>query len=150
MISVGATHWATILDNIKNIHEYFDFNNEPEAVITSYPSSVDFFLGPLETITMANVISSIPPRAITDALMSVYSTAASLISVGWLHPTKLRREYEMFWANPDSMCFMWISSLFSVLNVLVGVATAPRQDIPAFSPQNFSSLMLGLELANVS
>lgn len=140
---VGATHWATILGNIKGIHKYLDSDNELEEEFDAPdPNNVDFLLGPIDTITMADVLSFIPPRAITDTLMSVYFDAGKLIVVSWLHTTKFRREYEAFWANPDSMSFIWISSLFSILSIAARVAIARQQEISGFPPEDFSPLFL--------
>lgn len=142
MIYVGATHWATILENIKDIHEYLDSSNGVQSdPITPSENRSDFFLGPLNTITMADVLSSIPRRDITDNLMSVYFTMGRAIAVSWLHTTKFRREYEAFWNKPNSMSFMWLSTLFSALSIAATVATTRGKDISGVSVEMLDPVM---------
>jgi len=143
MVYVGATHWATILEQISDIQGYFDSSKDDveDKSFTTYPSNVEFFLGTPNKVTIADVLTWLPPREITDNLMSFYFTTANLIAVSWLHTTNFRREYEAFWVNPDSVSLMWISSLLSVLSIATKIAVVKKQEITVLLAENFTPLM---------
>ena len=71
---VGPWHWAAISDHISQIKDLFGSHTENETGFNEQSTST----GPLLLVdsskvpTKAEILSSIPPRPVTDRLMSCY------------------------------------------------------------------------------
>lgn len=77
---VGSSHWAAVLDSITELKEHFeqeeemrnmatDFN-QPDSNHSSWPQLLYGF----QPVTIAEILSSIPPRRAVDRLVSRYFT----------------------------------------------------------------------------
>ncbi|KAK1987181.1 hypothetical protein LZ30DRAFT_580670 [Colletotrichum cereale] len=113
----GATHWTALLHHIREIQTAL----EPDPTALPEPPegdacsiSPDVLFGAVVTVSMPEVLHSLPPRQDLDKLLAVYFharfTAAPFIHVG-----RFQREYEAFWARPEGAGFLWISILFSII-----------------------------------
>ncbi|GKT60724.1 zn(II)2Cys6 transcription factor [Colletotrichum tofieldiae] len=114
----GATHWTALLQHIREIQTAL----EPDPAVLPEPPEggacsmgPDVLFGAVVTVSLPEVLSSLPPRQDLDKLLSVYFharfTAASFIHVG-----RFQREYEAFWKRPECASFLWISILFSIIS----------------------------------
>ncbi|OAP55387.1 hypothetical protein AYL99_10360 [Fonsecaea erecta] len=116
---LGATHWAAILENIKDIQECLA--PEPEEALDGDFSSYsrndpDIILSNLPPLTLAEMRQALPPRPVVDKLLSVRFNTRFL-HIPFLHKRKFLREYESFWNDPSSVSFLWISMLFSCIHL---------------------------------
>ncbi|KAF4636153.1 hypothetical protein G7Y89_g1939 [Cudoniella acicularis] len=115
---LGATHWTTVLKNIRDIHGILDADPEEaeENSLSTLPEGIDVFLDTAQTLTTTDVYNSLPPRFAVDKLLSAYFNGKHNQNP-ILHTAKFLREYESFWLDPLSVSFLWISILFSALHI---------------------------------
>ncbi|KAJ6263695.1 hypothetical protein Dda_2264 [Drechslerella dactyloides] len=131
---VGATHWAALLNQINCVKESLDARaefdpSEPSSQITMSGASVtssddaDLIIGSSSGgLTLEDAVQALPPRHITDRLLSIYYSHKFSHAV-FIHTTKFRREYETFLRDPTSQNLIWISVLYSILCLGSMVAT---------------------------
>ena len=112
----GATHWTTILENIQDIRGLVDSAAESSEDSPSFPlvDAPDVVFATTQHLTMEDFLEALPPRAKVDNLVSTYLTSDG-IRAPHIHSRKFLREYRVFWNDPHSTSFLWISMLFSVL-----------------------------------
>ncbi|EXJ69562.1 uncharacterized protein A1O5_07598 [Cladophialophora psammophila CBS 110553] len=126
---LGATHWAAILENIKDIQGCLA--PEPDGTengdFLNYRDDPDILLSNSQLLTLAEVCNSLPPRPVVDKLLSVQFNARYL-HISFIHKRKFLREYESFWKNPASVSFLWISMLFSSLHLGARISRPEEQD----------------------
>ncbi|OLN82212.1 putative transcriptional regulatory protein C1F7.11c 5 [Colletotrichum chlorophyti] len=113
----GATHWTALLHHIREIQTAL----LPDQTVLPTPPEggactlgPDFLFGAVSPATLPQILSSLPPRQDTDRLLGVYFRAG-FTSVPFLHTVRFQREYEAFWAAPETTSVLWISILFSVI-----------------------------------
>ncbi|KAF3908064.1 hypothetical protein ABW21_db0204246 [Orbilia brochopaga] len=123
---VGATHWAALLDQINCVKESLDARAEfdpserpsqttPSGDSVASPDDGDLIIGSDSgRLTLEDAVQALPPRHITDRLLSIYYSHRFSHAV-FVHTTKFRREYETFLDNPSSQSLIWISVLYSIL-----------------------------------
>lgn len=122
----GATSWTSLVDNIRDIQDLLaqdDDDLRPAQSQDTNNPAVDIFFGGVSTITMQEVLDSLPSKGDCDRVVSAYFNA-KFQAVPFLHTISFQRRYEAFWANPSSAGFLWISVLFSVLSAGAWVARA--------------------------
>ncbi|OAL21954.1 hypothetical protein AYO22_07551 [Fonsecaea multimorphosa] len=111
---LGATHWAAILENIKDIQECLapEPDDTEDGGFSTYRDDPDIILSNLQPMTLAEVCNSMPPRPVVNKLLSLQFNARFLhiqVADVW--------QYESFWNNPSSVSFLWISMLFSCIHL---------------------------------
>lgn len=92
---LGATHWATILDNvggpggrrcsryaadaiyIRDLQGFLkpDEDNSEETSSSALPNGLDLVFGTTQWLTLSDACNSLPPRPVIDRLFSVYFNA---------------------------------------------------------------------------
>ncbi|OAG37554.1 hypothetical protein AYO21_08286 [Fonsecaea monophora] len=126
---LGPTHWAAILENIKDIQECLA--PEPEEAedgdFSTYRNDPDIVLSDLQPLSMAEVCTSLPPRAVVDKLLSEQFNARFL-HIRERSSLFLREQYESFWNDPSSTSFLWISMLFSLIHLGSRIARPGETD----------------------
>ncbi|KAK2027715.1 hypothetical protein LX32DRAFT_673952 [Colletotrichum zoysiae] len=115
----GATHWTALLHHIQEIQTALEpgptaIPEPPEG--GAYSMSPDVLFGAVVTISMPEVLYGLPPRQDLDKLLAVYFHAR-FSAVPFIHVGRFQREYEAFWAKPESAGFLWISILFSIIAI---------------------------------
>ncbi|KAK1589670.1 uncharacterized protein LY79DRAFT_517273 [Colletotrichum navitas] len=115
----GATHWTALLHHIREIQTAL----EPDPTALPEPPeggacsmSPDVLFGAVVTVSMPEVLYSLPPRQDLDKLLAVYFNARST-AVPFIHVGRFQREYEAFWEKPEAAGFLWISILFSIISI---------------------------------
>ncbi|KIW22385.1 uncharacterized protein PV07_12275 [Cladophialophora immunda] len=128
---LGATHWATILENIKDIQECLapEPGDGEDGDFSNHRNDPDIVLSDLQPLTLAEVCSLLPPRPVVDKLLSVQFNARFL-HIPFIHKQKFLREYESFWNDPSSVSFLWLSILFSSMHL--GSRIARPEEIDFF------------------
>ncbi|KAK6352887.1 hypothetical protein TWF696_004888 [Orbilia brochopaga] len=123
---VGATHWAALLNEIHCVKESLDAKTEFDPSERSSQTTMsgdsvessddaDLIIGSKSgRLTLEDAIKALPPRHISDRLLSIYYNHRFSHAV-FVHTTKFRREYEAFLENPTSQTMIWISVLYSIL-----------------------------------
>ncbi|KAI1396318.1 fungal-specific transcription factor domain-containing protein [Hypoxylon fuscum] len=123
---VGATHWASILENIHDIQGILETETDgpstpsPPPQMVS-PDSADVLFGKLPPIKLAQAVSRLPSRNKTDALILLYFRH-KFMTAPYIHTTKFQREYDAFWEDPSSASLLWISCLASMLWVAASIS----------------------------
>ncbi|OHE95526.1 hypothetical protein CORC01_09116 [Colletotrichum orchidophilum] len=114
----GATHWTALLHHIREIKTAL----EPDLTIAPEPPEggacsigPDFLFGAVAPVSLPEVLYSLPPRQDLDKLLSVYFNAR-FIAVPFIHVGRFQREYDAFWADPETTSWLWISILFSIVS----------------------------------
>ncbi|KAF9882360.1 hypothetical protein CkaCkLH20_00396 [Colletotrichum karsti] len=159
----GATHWSALLHHIREIQTALepDHTVPPEQPPGTAACSIgpDFLFGAVPpSITIQDVLASLPPRQDTDRLLSIYFRAR-FTAVPFIHTGRFQRECEAFWANPDGASFLWISILFSIITTAtviirgkgpaeaLGLSSSSLQEPSAYSGRAVQCLVKGNYLA---
>ncbi|KAF1815706.1 hypothetical protein P152DRAFT_193610 [Eremomyces bilateralis CBS 781.70] len=127
-VYTGATHWTTVLDGIRDIQDWLDFEPEPIPSAPNPPSSgglYGFIFGDLEPLKVEEAIEAIPPRSVTDPLLQLYFSS-KFASPTFLHEGKFHRDYERFRTDPARTSLFWISLLYSALSIAALAAHGSR------------------------
>lgn len=114
----GPTHWTALLHHIREIQTAL----EPDPSVPPEPpeggacsQGPDFLFGAVVTVSLQEVLASLPPRQDLDRLLSIYFNAR-FTAAAFIHVGRFQREYEAFLANPEGTSFLWISILFSIVS----------------------------------
>jgi hypothetical protein len=81
---VDSSHWLSILHDIKEVREQLSLSNsqvqddQPFADIRPQPE-VDLMFGPLQPLTVPEIIRSLPPRHVCDSLISQFFNSKYMI-----------------------------------------------------------------------
>ncbi|KAK1526375.1 uncharacterized protein CCOS01_08793 [Colletotrichum costaricense] len=157
----GATHWTALLHHIREIKTAL----EPDPTVApEHPEGgacsigPDFLFGAVVPVSLPEVLYSLPPRQDLEKLLGVYFNAR-FTAVPFIHVGRFQREYAAFWANPESMSWLWISILFSIISnatVIVrgkgnaealGLNPAKLKEASAYSGRAVQCLIKGNYLA---
>ncbi|KAK1448311.1 hypothetical protein CCUS01_11719 [Colletotrichum cuscutae] len=157
----GATHWTALLHHIREIKTAL----EPDPTVAPEPPEggacsigPDFLFGAVVPVSLPEVLYSLPPRQDLEKLLGVYFNAR-FTAVPFIHVGRFQREYAAFWANPESMSWLWISILFSIISnatVIVrgkgnaealGLNPAKLKEASAYSGRAVQCLIKGNYLA---
>lgn len=91
---ISPGHWESILDDIKEVREHLT-GAVPSRIglysADSVQADASFLFGDAQPATMSDILSSLPPRARCDMLLSGYFNLPYLI-LAIIHPDKFRRE----------------------------------------------------------
>jgi hypothetical protein len=129
----GATHWSTVLDDIRDIRLAIgeddgglgqeDLETEPLA-----KEAVGIIFGTEAPWTIERVLAScMPPRKDVDRLVSAYFRSQT-IAAPFIHSTSFQRQYLSFWTNPTITSPLWLSMLFSICHVSSNVISGRREN----------------------
>ncbi|KJZ79638.1 hypothetical protein HIM_01107 [Hirsutella minnesotensis 3608] len=119
----GATSWTALIDSIRGIRSLLSTAGEEQDTMEfkAGGEGPDLLFGDSSSLSMDDVLASLPTRQESDRLVSTYFNA-KFLAVPFLHTHQFRRLYEGFWAEPASVSFLWISILFSVLAAGASIA----------------------------
>ncbi|KAH6880631.1 hypothetical protein B0T10DRAFT_495055 [Thelonectria olida] len=114
---VSAVHWAAIHNEVTKVREYLEQENasEEDQIAEQNPRKSPMLLGrPSKITSVKDVLSDIPPKSVSDRLVSRYFTSNEP-SIILLHGPTFQKEYKDFWVDPDRASAQWVSLLFGVL-----------------------------------
>ncbi|XXH05710.1 hypothetical protein Hte_012145 [Hypoxylon texense] len=128
---VGGDHWAAILDSIADLKDHFD--QEENLRLASTPERTQDNIGkdpvgrPLSPHALllygcrratspAEILATLPPKSAVDRYVSRFFNRLDLVASSAVHGPTFVREYEAFWANPESEPrILWVGLLFSMI-----------------------------------
>ncbi|RGP81257.1 hypothetical protein FLONG3_639 [Fusarium longipes] len=116
-IYVSSSHWSAICHEVEHIREHLDTTNQSTdlGIADQAQSQVPMLLGPGRlTPGLDEILADVPPKHITDRLVSRYFTATEP-SIMITHTGEFEIEYKRFWEDPHSVSIQWIGMLFGVL-----------------------------------
>ncbi|KAK3171834.1 hypothetical protein OEA41_003918 [Lepraria neglecta] len=89
----GATHWAAILDNIRDIQGVLEpgLDNSEETPPSALTDGPDILLDTTQSLTLTDVCNSLPPRTVVDKLLTAYFNAKHIQLHGLPKPAFLLR-----------------------------------------------------------
>lgn len=118
----GATHWSTMLDEIDELRAIVrEDDSEISAAGTDPDSDEDsassILFGATKPLSLQQVLSQfLPPRHKVDRLVGAYFRTKT-VTAPFIHSTQFFRLYQLFWDNHNTTSPLWISLLFSILNI---------------------------------
>ncbi|KAK1994388.1 hypothetical protein LX36DRAFT_660616 [Colletotrichum falcatum] len=115
----GATHWTALLHHIREIQTALqpDTTAPPEPPEGGACSmSPDVLFGAVVSVSIPEVLYSLPSRQDLDKLLAIYFHAR-FTAVPFIHAGRFQREYDAFWEKPEGAGFLWISILFSIISI---------------------------------
>ena len=135
----GPTHWAAMLEDIAELRESIQdydvsYSSEPPSSVQD-DDSLNILFGTSESLPISQVVSRyLPSRKEVDRKVASYFRAKS-VAVPFIHSGQFTRQYTSFWSDPYSAPPLWISILFSILDVatrslLSDSDQAPNQSLP--------------------
>jgi hypothetical protein len=123
----GATSWTALVESIRDIQDVLEADREPDYPEDVEAAEPEVVLGDVPSITIKEVMESLPSRQDTDKLIMAYFRA-KFIAVIFIHTHQFKRRYDAFWKNPSSADFLWISILFSILSIGTMVTSTKESD----------------------
>ncbi|KAI0400219.1 hypothetical protein F4802DRAFT_504983 [Xylaria palmicola] len=124
---VGNTHWASILQSIKDIQGVLAAEPDVQSALSPPPSSHNWSADSRDLtydgnmITHEQAVARLPPQHQTDRLILLYFRHR-FTTAPYIHTTKFQREYDGFWRNPTSVSLLWVSCLASILWIAMTIA----------------------------
>ncbi|KUJ19439.1 uncharacterized protein LY89DRAFT_490483 [Mollisia scopiformis] len=117
---VGSSHWTAILDNIAGLKDQLDITDDPREETDTVPEvpGPDLLVGSVKAASRAEIMASLPPKAISDRLIDRYFQTADMGS-SMLHGPTFMKEYEKFWEDPKSFPIMYIGQLYGIFTLSV-------------------------------
>ena len=130
--SSNSTSWTAILDSINALKDLLteDHDIQPGLVAAEepVPDQTDILFGSYKRTEKQGIIAAIPPRAISDRLVSTCFNSVEIAPV-ILHCPTFLEEYENFWEKPDETPIMWIGLLFGI--ICLGALNSNPEEIPS-------------------
>lgn len=115
---IGPTHWAAVLEGIRDFKEFLEAEDDsppvPAPDLNAEPDLI--FTQGTEKITMVQVLAGMPPQRDCDRLVRVYLSSSAFVPP-FIHAKAFQRAYEAFWECPEKASFLWVSMLCSILHV---------------------------------
>lgn len=131
----GTTHWAKIACEFEEACPYI-FGTDPEwepryrqikslKYLFSSFTAVNFPFSSISALapTQRDIIDSLPPRHIVEALVKCYFQSCE-ITHRLFHPLQFWDEMHAFWSNPNQVLDGWLAQLCMIL--ALGCQTAPE------------------------
>ncbi|EEU41649.1 uncharacterized protein NECHADRAFT_54141 [Fusarium vanettenii 77-13-4] len=114
-----------------------------EATVSAEPASaqseVDVVFGSLSPTTLLEIHRALPSRQAMDSMIAAYFNARYL-TAPFIHAHQFKRQYELFWNSPESVHFLWVSILFSVLAIGAVVTNAKGTSPIPVDPLTYLSM----------
>lgn len=115
----GPTSYAAVLEAIRDLKGWVDTATlEQPAPVPPAPqrfSDSPHQIHAETSITIQDVLESLPTRTECDGLLAFYFQQIYIIPV-MLHAGHFQRCYEKFWDDPNGTSMLWISILFTLLS----------------------------------
>ncbi|KAI1089709.1 fungal-specific transcription factor domain-containing protein [Rostrohypoxylon terebratum] len=118
---VSGDHWAAILEGIGELKDHLEeeelqnihqADETPEVDI----SGPQLLYGCPKHLTKEELLASIPPRPVTDRLVSYYFNSFEM-SPSAIHSHQFLKEYEKFWESPSTTPVIWLGLLFAIMSL---------------------------------
>ncbi|KAL5335278.1 hypothetical protein BJX70DRAFT_327486 [Aspergillus crustosus] len=117
---IESAHWKAILEEINEFKESLQEDDESldedSGDDGSHSTDPMIWLGLNKPVSKEELLSDIPPRPVTDRLVSYYLLSKEPI-VTIFHVPTFQKEFNKFWASPRDVSFAWIGMLYSVLTL---------------------------------
>ncbi|RSL61449.1 hypothetical protein CEP54_006225 [Fusarium duplospermum] len=135
-IYTGSSHWATILDDIRQLKDelsddFSDSATSPESTLLTadmgLPTTRMSLLTSVPCLPREQIPAMMPPRKVVDRHVSHFFNTFDFAPV-ILHRNTFLAEYTNFWDNLSAAPIMWIGLLFSIMGISVFLQ---QQDIGA-------------------
>ncbi|KFY71175.1 hypothetical protein V499_08621 [Pseudogymnoascus sp. VKM F-103] len=112
---VGATHWAAILDDVEEMHSYFEETEEADYIVDdSTRPDMSLLFRPGSRVTKLELIAALPQKGVVDRLVSRYFNSNSP-AIHIIHRPTFLKEYNRFWADPSSTPVSWLGLLYALM-----------------------------------
>lgn len=126
---VGSAHWASILDDISDLKRELDDDDDelepdewqhvndltaPSALEES--SNIGSLLRSPKRLTKAELLSSLPPKAVVDQLVSAWFNSHDPFRP-IVHKVQFENEYRQFWQDPHRTPDMWLGLLYAIMSL---------------------------------
>ncbi|KAL4885983.1 hypothetical protein BJY04DRAFT_205219 [Aspergillus karnatakaensis] len=110
---IDSAHWKAILEEISEFKESLYGNDESSDDDTidengSHGAEPTIWLGLTKPSSKEELVSDIPPKPVTDRLVSYYLFSKEPM---------ISKQYNRFWANPQDLPLAWIAMLYSILTL---------------------------------
>ncbi|KFZ03051.1 hypothetical protein V502_11280 [Pseudogymnoascus sp. VKM F-4520 (FW-2644)] len=125
---VGATHWAAILDDVEEIHSYFEETEEADFIVDdSTRPDMSLLFRPGSRVTKPELIAALPQKGVVDRLVSRYFNSNSP-ALHIIHRPTFQKEYNRFWADPSSTPVSWLGLLYALMCLATLAALGAGED----------------------
>ncbi|KAL4911992.1 hypothetical protein BDW62DRAFT_36209 [Aspergillus aurantiobrunneus] len=117
---IDSAHWKAILEEINEFKESLqdsdglsDEDTEDDGSNNNEPT---IWFGISKPLSKEELLSDIPPRQITDRMVSYYLISKEPI-VTILHVPTFQKEYNKFWESPQEVSLPWLGLLYAILTL---------------------------------
>ncbi|OBT85724.1 hypothetical protein VE02_05228 [Pseudogymnoascus sp. 03VT05] len=125
---VGATHWAAILDDVEEMHSYFEETEEADYIVDdSTRPDMSLLFRPGSRVTKLELIAALPQKGVVDRLVSRYFNSNSP-ALHIIHRPTFLKEYNRFWADPPSTPVSWLGLLYALMCLATLAALGAGED----------------------
>lgn len=129
---VSSTHWAALCNEVAELREGLEQTNLAEHTDNaeiSYGSGPMLLDGLQRPPDLKDILSGIPPREVTNRLVSRYFTS-NVISLVILHAPTFEKEYNRFWQDQEQVLPAWLAVLYGVLAMGSFLFLRSQEDLP--------------------
>ncbi|KAN0078604.1 Fungal specific transcription factor domain containing protein [Elaphomyces granulatus] len=131
---VDAAHWRAILEDIKEVKEYFQDDKLDEESVSDdemeESSGPTLLIGMGKACSKDELLADIPSRAVLDRVISRYfnSSDPSLVI---FHSLTFQKEYAQFWANPSAVSLPWLGLLYGCMAMAASIYSRSGDSLPS-------------------
>ncbi|KAL8739438.1 MAG: hypothetical protein Q9190_007762 [Brigantiaea leucoxantha] len=117
----GATHWSAMLEDIEELRTAIRDHDDVDGASIDHDNDVSdatsLLFGATTPLPFEQVLSQfLPERRKADRLVGSYFRMKA-VAAPFIHTTQFRRLYQRFWDNPFVTSPLWVSILFSLLEI---------------------------------
>ncbi|KAL4786728.1 hypothetical protein BJX76DRAFT_88080 [Aspergillus varians] len=119
---IDSVHWKAILEEINEFKESLqdcdELSDDEESIEDDCPTRNEptIWFGISKPLSKEELLSDIPPRTVTDRLVSYYLISKEPV-IASLHVPTLQKEYNNFWSNPQEISLPWLGLLYALLTL---------------------------------
>ena len=133
----GATHWNAVLDDIEELRDAICPQDDDDDATPSLKKdgkdkhdSIGILLGSGASVSIQQILTQfLPPKQETDRLVASYFRAKA-VAAPFIHSAHFGRQYQSFWSSQSNASPLWISILFSILDISTRTLSIVSTAIP--------------------
>ncbi|KAI9924598.1 hypothetical protein MW887_006871 [Aspergillus wentii] len=131
---IDGAHWRAILaeiDEVKMSVEGDDAVDEEESTDNPAQStSQTLLLGLKEVLSKEDLLADIPPRNVTDRIVSKFLQTTEPVLIV-IHIPTFQKEYNEFWTNPKDVPLAWLALLYAIITMAISFQIRMNEPLPS-------------------
>ncbi|PLB45462.1 hypothetical protein P170DRAFT_512152 [Aspergillus steynii IBT 23096] len=132
---IDGAHWSAILEEINGVKEYLEESDdvsdeEDEEEDSSDVATPTLLFGLSKPASKEDLLADIPPRPVTDRLISQFFNSSEPFIVIF-HIFTFQSEYNKFWEYPEKTSLPWLGLIYGILTMSVSIHQRLQEPLPS-------------------